>query len=442
MKIAVIGTGYVGLVVGAGLADCGNEVVCVDLGEERVSMLREGKIPFFEPGLSELVTHNLAHERLSFTVKIEEAVAGAEAVFIAVGTPSSGEGADLSQVDAAAAAIGRSLTGWAVVVNKSTVPVGTAERVRKIVAAETTHEFSVASNPEFLKEGNAVNDFLSPDRVIVGCEDDRAESVLRGIYAPLLRISDRFTRMDIASAELTKYAANAMLATRISFMNELALLAEKLGADIELVRRGVGSDKRIGPRFLFAGAGFGGSCFPKDLEALTVMGQEQGIDLSVVNAVREANEKQRLVLSAKLRAHFGDELKGVRIAFWGLAFKPGTDDIRESPAIACIRQVLEAGAEVVAYDPAAMETARAALGDSVTMAPGMYQAAQDADALVMVTEWHEFRRPSFEKLKRIMRTPALFDGRNQWSPEEVIALGFSYYGIGRRGQSQAPSQAT
>tara|TARA_R110002096_G_scaffold436100_1_gene667740 strand:+ start:109804 stop:111132 length:1329 start_codon:yes stop_codon:yes gene_type:complete len=440
MKIAVIGTGYVGLVAGAGFADCGNDVVCVDLSEERIAGLQVGKVPFFEPGLSELVVRNVSHERLTFTVNIEEAVAGADAIFIAVGTPSTGQGADLSQVDAAARSIGRSLTGWAVIVNKSTVPVGTAARVRDIIASETKHKFSVASNPEFLKEGSAVNDFLKPDRVIVGCDDDQAEAVLRKIYAPLLRISDRFSRMDIASAELTKYAANAMLATRISFMNELALLAEKVGADIDLVRRGIGSDKRIGPSFLFAGAGFGGSCFPKDLEALAIIGKEHDVALSVVNATNTANQRQKLVLGERLLGHFGDDLKGLRIAFWGLAFKPGTDDIRESPAFYTIRAALEAGAEVVAYDPAAMENAHAALGDSVTMSSDMYKAVEGADALVMATEWHEFRRPSFEKLKRLMRTPVVFDGRNLWDPDEVVGLGFDYYGIGRRGKSVAPTK--
>ncbi len=434
MKIAVIGTGYVGLVAGAGFADCGNDVICVDKSEERIAALKEGKIPFFEPGLAELVKRNVAHERQAFTTNTAEAVAGADAVFIAVGTPSSGEGADLSQVDAAAKEIGRALTGWAVIVNKSTVPVGTADRVAKIVAAQTKHEFAVASNPEFLKEGDAINDFLKPDRVIIGCEDARAEKVLRKIYAPLLRISDRFNVMDIASAELTKYAANAMLATRISFMNELALLAEKVGADIEHVRRGIGSDKRIGPRFLFAGAGFGGSCFPKDLEALAVMGKQYGVPLSVVNAVTVANAQQKLVLGEKIKAHFGEDLKGKRIAFWGLAFKPGTDDIRESPALYTISQVLKAGATVVAYDPEAMDNVRAEVGDSIELASDMYKAAEGADALVMVTEWHEFRRPSFEKLKKLMRTPVLFDGRNQWIPEEADELGFSYYGIGRKQQ--------
>ncbi len=431
MKIAIIGTGYVGLVAGAGFADCGNDVICVDRSEERVASLKAGKIPFFEPGLAELVTRNVSHERMSFTTSTADAVAGADAVFIAVGTPSSGDGADMSQVDSAAKAIGQALTGWAVIVNKSTVPVGTAKRVSEIVAKETKHEFAVASNPEFLKEGDAINDFLKPDRVIIGCEDARAEKVLRRIYAPLLRISDRLSVMDIASAELTKYAANAMLATRISFMNELALLAEKVGADIENVRRGIGSDKRIGPRFLFAGAGFGGSCFPKDLEALAVMGQNHDIPLAVVNAVIEANANQKLILGQKLREHFGNSLKDKRIAFWGLAFKPGTDDIRESPALYTINQVLESGASVVAYDPEAMDNVRAEFGDTIEMVSDMYKAAEGADAVVMVTEWHEFRRPSFEKLKRIMRTPVLFDGRNQWPPGEAEALGFSYYGIGR-----------
>ena len=432
MKIAVIGTGYVGLVAGAGFADCGNDVVCVDLSEDRIKQLRKGEIPFYEPGLSELVRRNVQHERLSFSTNTADAVAGATAVFIAVGTPSGEDGADLSQVRAAAAEIGRALTGWAVIVNKSTVPVGTAMMVKEIVGKETKHDFAVASNPEFLKEGDAVNDFLKPDRIIVGCDNQEAAEILHKIYSPLLRLSDRFRVMDVASAELTKYAANAMLATRISFMNELALLAEKVGADIEQIRHGIGSDKRIGPRFLFAGVGFGGSCFPKDLEALAVTGRENGVPLSVVSAVESANQRQKLVLGEKIRGYFGDKLKGARIAVWGLAFKPETDDIRESPALYAIRDMLEAGAEVVAYDPAAMDNVRAEMGDSITYAKDMYSAVDGADALVMVTEWHEFRRPGFAKLKRLLKAPVLFDGRNQWDPEEVAELGFIYHGIGRR----------
>lgn len=435
MKIAVIGTGYVGLVAGAGFADCGNDVVCVDLSEDRVERLRKGEIPFYEPGLSELVARNVLHERLRFSTSTADAVAGATAVFIAVGTPSGENGADLSQVRAAAEEIGKSLTGWAVIVNKSTVPVGTAQIVKEIVGKETQQQFAVASNPEFLKEGDAVNDFLKPDRIIVGCEDAKAAEVLHKIYSPLLRLSDRFRVMDVASAELTKYAANAMLATRISFMNELALLAEKVGADIEQIRHGVGSDKRIGPRFLFAGAGFGGSCFPKDLQALAVTGRQHSIPLSVVNAAQAANQRQKMVLGDKIRGFFGDKLKGARIAVWGLAFKPETDDIRESPALYAIRDMLEAGAEVVAYDPAAMDNVRADMGEKITYAKDMYSAAEGADALVMVTEWHEFRRPGFAKLKQLLKAPVLFDGRNQWDPEEVTKMGFIYHGIGRRGVS-------
>jgi UDPglucose 6-dehydrogenase len=323
-----------------------------------------------------------------------------------------------------------------VIVNKSTVPVGTAALVKEIVAKNTKHEFAVASNPEFLKEGNAVTDFLKPDRIIVGCENAKEAEILHKIYSPLLRLSDRFRVMDIASAELTKYAANAMLATRISFMNELALLAEEVGADIEQIRHGIGSDKRIGPRFLFAGAGFGGSCFPKDLRALAVTAQEKGVALSVVEAVEGANKRQKLVLGEKIRKHFGSNLKGARIAVWGLAFKPETDDIREAPALYAIRDMLEGGAQVVAYDPAAMDNVKEKIGERIEYAASMYEAVDGADALVMVTEWHEFRRPSFEKLKRLLRQPVLFDGRNQWDPQEVSRFGFRYYGIGRRDEPE------
>ncbi len=433
MQLAVIGTGYVGLVAGAGFSDFGNDVTCVDTDEERIRRLKDGEIPIHEPGLEALVQRNLALGQLSFSTDTVASVAGADAIFIAVGTPTRPDSgaADLQYVDAAARAIGRGLTGWAVIVNKSTVPVGTADRVREIIAGETKHQFSVASNPEFLKEGDAVNDFMKPARVILGVADERAGRVLRSLYAPFLRTSDRIRVMDVRSAELTKYAANCMLASRISFMNELALLAEKVGADIESVRRGVGSDPRIGNKFLFSGPGFGGSCFPKDLRALIHTAEQHGAELTVVDAANRANERQKRVLGERIRAQLGGDLSGKRIAVWGLAFKPETDDIREAPALTLIADLRAAGAEVIGYDPVAMDNVRAEVGDAVTLVDNMYAAATGADALVVVTEWHQFRRPNFKRLRELMRGNALFDGRNIWMPEEVEELGFSYYGIGR-----------
>ena len=433
MRIAVIGTGYVGLVAGAGFSDFGNDVTCVDVDEERIQRLREGIIPIHEPGLDLLVKRNLDAGRLSFGTRTSEAVAGADVVVIAVGTPTTpgSEAADLSYVDAAARDIGKGLTGYAVIVTKSTVPVGTADLVRAAVGAETKHEFSVASNPEFLKEGDAVNDFMKPARVILGVDDDRAAERLRNLYAPFVRTNDRVLLMDVRSAELSKYAANAMLATRISFMNELALLAEAVGADIEKVRKGVGSDPRIGPKFLFPGPGFGGSCFPKDTRALIHTAREHGARVRVVEAVVAANERQKKVLGEKVRAHFGGDLAGKRIAVWGLAFKPETDDIRETPALVVIDELLSAGASVVGCDPIATGNAKKELGDKIDYALDMYEAAEGADAVVLVTEWHPFRRPDFKRLVQIMRTPALFDGRNIWPPAQLRELGFYYESIGR-----------
>jgi UDPglucose 6-dehydrogenase len=432
MKIAVIGTGYVGLVSGAGFSDFGHDVTCVDIDAKRIDALRSGEIPIHEPGLPDLVRRNTQLGRLHFTTSTAEAVPGAQIVFIAVGTPSSPDGsADLSYVFEAARQIGRALTGFTVVVNKSTVPIGTADKVREIIAAETCQPFAVASNPEFLKEGDAVNDFLKPARVVIGADDPRALDTLRQVYRGVMRTGDRIQTMDIRSAELTKYAANAMLATRISFMNELARLAEAVGADIESVRKGIGSDPRIGPKFLFAGAGFGGSCFPKDLRALVHTGREHDVPLTIVEAVERANERQKRVLGEKVIAHFGGTLAGKRIAIWGLAFKPETDDIRESPALTLIEQLRAAGATVVGYDPAAMPAIKAEFGEAVEMAKSAYHAAEGADAIVLVTEWHELRSPDFERLSGLLRTTVVFDGRNIWAPAEVRKAGFAYYGIGR-----------
>jgi UDPglucose 6-dehydrogenase len=432
MKIAVIGTGYVGLVSGAGFSDFGHDVTCVDIDAKRIEALLRGEMPIHEPGLPELVRRNAQLGRLHFTTSTTEAVQGALIVFIAVGTPSRPDGsADLSYVFEAARQVGAALNGFTVIVNKSTVPIGTADKVREIVANETKHPFAVASNPEFLKEGDAVNDFLKPARVVIGADDVRALDLLREVYRGVMRTGDRIQAMDIRSAEMTKYAANAMLATRISFMNELARLAEAVGADIEAVRKGIGSDPRIGPKFLFAGAGFGGSCFPKDLRALVHTGREHDIPLTIVEAVERANERQKRLLGERVIAHFGGSLTGKRITVWGLAFKPETDDIRESPALTLIEQLRGAGAQIVGYDPAAMANVRAVLGNGIELANTAYEATEAADALVLVTEWHELRHPDLTRLSSTMRGRVLFDGRNVWSPSETRAGGFSYVGIGR-----------
>ncbi len=431
MKLAVIGTGYVGLVSGAGFSDFGHDVTCVDIDAVRVAMLLRGEIPIHEPGLPELIRRNVSLGRLKFTTKVSEAVPGAQVVLLAVGTPSSANGsADLQYVFAAAEQVAQALDGPAVIVTKSTVPVGTAARLRETIGSLTKHAFFVASNPEFLKEGDAVNDFLKPSRVIIGTDEASAAEVLRELYRSVMRTGDRVQVMDTRSAELTKYAANAMLATRISFMNELAHLADAVGADIEAVRKGIGSDPRIGAKFLFAGAGFGGSCFPKDIRALAHTARSVDVQLGVVDAVERANERQKRVLGDRLLAHFGD-LKHRRIAIWGLAFKPETDDIRESPALTLIEQLRDGGAQVVGYDPVAMPNTRAHLGERIELAADAYATAVGADALVLVTEWHEFREPDLSKLRATMRTPVLLDGRNVWSREAARAAGFVYYGIGR-----------
>ncbi|HEY5935919.1 MAG TPA: UDP-glucose/GDP-mannose dehydrogenase family protein [Kofleriaceae bacterium] len=433
MKIAMIGTGYVGLVSGAGFADFGHEVTCVDINAERVATLQRNEIPFYEPGLGELVKRNAAQGRLRFTTSIADAVRDARIAMIAVGTPSAPDGsADLSFVFEAARQIALAMPEHTVIVTKSTVPVGTADKIRALVAGLTKQPFAVASNPEFLKEGAAVNDFLRPDRVIIGADDQAAVDALVEVYRGVMRTGDRMQVMDVRSAELTKYAANAMLATRISFMNELARLAEVVGADIESIRKGLGSDPRIGNRFLFPGAGFGGSCFPKDLRALRHTATQVDVPMTVIDAVERANERQKRVLGELIHAHFGGQLAGKKIAVWGLAFKPETDDIRESPALTLIEQLLAEGATIAGYDPAAMPNIREQLGDAIELATDPYAAAVGADALVLVTEWHELRHPDFARLKSTMRGSALFDGRNQWSPREARAAGFAYRGIGRK----------
>ena len=432
MKLAILGTGYVGLVAGACFSDFGNEVTCVDVDGEKVARLRRGEIPIFEPGLDTIVARNVEEKRLFFSTEVGEAVRDASVVVIAVGTPADEDGsADLSYVLAAARAIGQSLNGFTVVVTKSTVPIGTAEKVEAAIAQATTQPFAVVSNPEFLKEGDAVNDFMKPDRVVIGTSDEKARDVMRHLYAPVLRTSDRLLFMDARSAELTKYAANAYLATRISFMNDIANLCERAAADVEMVRRGIGTDSRIGPKFLFPGIGYGGSCFPKDVKALMATARAHGGPLEILDAVHRVNERQKLVLAEKVVRHFGGQLSGKTIALWGLSFKPGTDDVREAPSERIIAHLLEHGANISAHDPVAIAAMKKTFGDRIQYFDGNYEAIKGAHALVLCTEWRQFRNPNFKKLKELLKQPVLFDGRNVWDPAEVRALGFTYYGIGR-----------
>jgi UDPglucose 6-dehydrogenase len=439
VKITMVGTGYVGLVTGACLADTGNEVLCLDLDERKIAILKDGRIPIHEPGLEAIVRRNAAAGRLRFTTDVAHSVDHGTMQFIAVGTPPEEDGsADLRHVVAAARSIGRHMHAYRVIVDKSTVPVGTADLVRDTIAGELNARgidvpYSVVSNPEFLKEGAAVEDFMRPDRVVVGCDDERATQLMRALYAPFQRNHERMLVMDVRSAELTKYAANAMLATRISFMNELANLAERLGADVEQVRRGIGSDPRIGYHFLYAGAGYGGSCFPKDVKALQHTAQENGMHLRVLEAVEQANEAQKRVLLDKITARFGERLDGRCFALWGLAFKPDTDDMREAPSRVLIDGLTRLGARVVAYDPAALHEAKRVFGDQPALqyAPSPMAALEDADALVIVTEWKEFRSPDFEEIARRLRHRVVFDGRNLYEPQMVRAFGLEYHGIGR-----------
>ena len=432
MQIGVVGTGYVGLVVGACLAENGNFVVCVDSDEGKVDRLRKGEIPIYEPGLNELVPRNVAEDRLRFTTDLEEAVRSSEVLFIAVGTPENEDGsADLKHVLDVARGIGQAMNGPKILVNKSTVPVGTAARVCEVVSGLTTHTFAVVSNPEFLKEGTAVDDFLKPDRVVIGTDDPKVEAVMRKLYEPFVRTGKPILVMDPASAELTKYAANAMLASRISFMNEIANYCDRVGADVRQVRLGMGTDSRIGSSFLFPGVGYGGSCFPKDVKALIRMGEAAGVPLPVVEATERTNVAQKASLVPRIAAHLGG-LQGKRIAIWGLAFKPRTDDMREAPAIAVIEGLLKGGAEVRAYDPKSEPQARREFGDRVILCGRAYEAVAGADALVVVTEWNEFREPDFAKIRSMMRHAAVFDGRNIYDPKVLRDLGFHYEGIGRR----------
>ena len=440
MKITIIGTGYVGLVSGTCLAEVGNEVLCLDLDVRKIEMLKQGQIPIYEPGLEDMVKRNVAAGRLHFTTNIEESVAFGTVQFIAVGTPPDEDGsADLQYVVAAARNIGKHMDGYRVIVDKSTVPVGTADKVRAAVQEELAKrgvdtQFAVASNPEFLKEGAAVDDFMRPDRVVIGTDDARALEIMRTIYAPFQRNHERIIAMDIRSAELTKYAANAMLATRISFMNELALVAEKMGADIEQVRQGIGSDPRIGYHFLYPGIGYGGSCFPKDVQALQRTAQENGITLRVLNAVEEANERQKSVLLEKITQRFGDNLAGKHFALWGLAFKPNTDDMREAPSRVIIEGLWAKGATVTAYDPVAIhETQRIYPNEPrLAYADTPIACLEGADALLIATEWKVFRSPDFNEVKRKLKQPVIFDGRNLYEPKVVREQGLEYYPIGRQ----------
>ena len=439
MRVTVVGSGYVGLVSGACLADTGNDVLCLDLDERKIAMLEAGRIPIYEPGLEAMVKRNVEAGRLRFTTDIAKSVAHGNIQFIAVGTPPGEDGsADLSHVTAAARNIGRHLDHYCVVVDKSTVPVGTADRVREAIADElakrgSTQEFAVVSNPEFLKEGAAIEDFLKPDRIVVGSDDDRATQLMRQLYQPFQRNHERMIVMDVRSAELTKYAANAMLATRISFMNELANLAERVGADIERVRQGIGADPRIGYHFLYAGTGYGGSCFPKDVKALLRTGEDAGLSLRILRAVEDANEAQKSVLLEKLDRRYGADVRGMKIAMWGLAFKPNTDDMREAPSRVIIEGLLDRGATVVAYDPVAEEEAQRHIGEraGLAYAPSPMAALADADILLIVTEWKEFRSPDFEAIAARLARKAIFDGRNMYEPSIVRECGLEYHGIGR-----------
>jgi UDPglucose 6-dehydrogenase len=436
VKIAVIGTGYVGLVTGTCFAESGHHVTCVDLDADKVETLRSGGIPIYEPGLEELVRRNAREKRLVFTTSTAEAMVGTDVAFIAVGTPPGENGeADLRHVLEAATELGRHLTRYTVVVNKSTVPVGSAEKVAEAIArvarAPAGAEFDVVSNPEFLKEGAAIDDFMRPDRVVVGVASERARAVMAELYAPFVRAEQPILFMDTRSAELTKYAANAMLATRISFMNEMATLCEKLGADADQVRRGIGSDRRIGHPFLFPGVGFGGSCFPKDVRAVMTMARHVGLDFDLLRSVERVNERQKRWLVERALKHFGS-LAGRTCAVWGLAFKPKTDDMREAPALTVIEGLLGAGARVRAHDPVARAVAARLFEGRVELVEEPYAAAEGADALFLVTEWNEFRQLDLEKLRGVMKTPVLFDGRNVWDAGKVRAAGFTYYGVGRR----------
>jgi UDPglucose 6-dehydrogenase len=438
MRIAVVGSGYVGLVTGACFAESGINVICVDLDAEKIQQLKSCNIPIYEPGLREIVKNNVEKKRLSFTTQIKEGIDGSEVVFIAVGTPPGEDGsADMKHVLSVAKDIGRLLTSYLVIVTKSTVPVGTSERIRSAIKAELDKRnvsipFDIASNPEFLKEGTAVDDFLKPERIVIGTDNGRAKEIMNRLYAPFVLNNHPILFMDIASAEITKYAANAMLATRISFINEIANLCEILGADINNVRKGIGSDTRIGSKFIYPGTGYGGSCFPKDVKAIIKTAGDNGYELNVIKAVEKANEYQKNVIFNKMAKFFDNNLKNKIIGIWGLSFKPKTDDIREAPSINLIEKLLEAGASVKAYDPAAINEAKKLFGNRIEYANDLYEALVNADAMALVTEWSEFHLPDFNRIAELMRGKVIFDGRNIYDPEQLRKLGYVYFSIGRR----------
>ena len=437
MKIAIVGTGYVGLVTGTCFAEMGVEVFCVDIDRQKIENLRNGVVPIYEPGLEEMVIRNYEVGRLHFTTELTEVLDQVEIVFSAVGTPPDEDGsADLKYVLDVARTIGRAMNKYLLVVTKSTVPVGTARRIRQTIADEldrrgVTIDFDIASNPEFLKEGAAVKDFMHPDRIVVGVESDRARRLMEKLYHPFMLNNFRIIYMDIPSAEMTKYAANAMLATRISFMNDMANLCEIIGADVNMVRKGIGSDTRIGSSFLYAGCGYGGSCFPKDVKALIRTAAEHGYPMRILKAVEDVNEEQKTILFRKLSAHFGGDLQGRRVAMWGLAFKPETDDMREAPSLVLIDRLLEAGCQVMAYDPVAMPEARRRIGDRIAYVNNIYETVEGADVLMVVTEWKEFRLPAWARIRSLMKTPLILDGRNIYNIAEIEEAGFTYHCIGR-----------
>jgi len=433
MKIAVVGTGYVGLVTGTCFAETGNHVTCVDIDEEKVKKLQSGKVTIYEPGLEPLFERNIRQGRLDFTTSLEDGIKGAKIIFLALPTPPGEDGsADLKYVLGVASDLGHILSEYAVIVDKSTVPVGTAEKVHKKIAENAKVEFDVVSNPEFLREGVAVDDFMKPDRVVIGASTDKSKKVMGKLYEPFVRQGNPIIFMDIRSAELTKYAANSFLATKITFMNEVANLCELLGADVDMVRKGVGTDARIGKRFLFAGIGYGGSCFPKDVQALAKSSTEVNYDFKILSSVMEVNQNQKLKMLPLLEQYFDGDIKGITIAIWGLAFKPYTDDIREAPALENIRALIEKGAKVRAYDPEAMDNVREIIGDDVLYAKDEYDAVEGADCLMIMTEWPIFRTPEFEKLSGALRNKVIFDGRNLYDLEQMEELGFEYYSIGRK----------
>jgi UDPglucose 6-dehydrogenase len=432
MKIAVIGTGYVGLVSGTCFAETGNHVTCVDIDSNKVERLSNGKITIYEPGLEKIFERNIKENRLHFTTKIEDVIDDVEIIFLALPTPPGEDGsADLSYVLGVADHLGKIMKDYKVVVDKSTVPVGTAEKVHKAIAANYTGDFDVVSNPEFLREGVAVEDFLKPDRVVIGCSSDRAKQTMERLYAPFVRQGNPLIFMDEKSAELTKYAANSFLATKITFMNEIARVCEMVGADVDMVRRGIGTDTRIGKRFLFPGIGYGGSCFPKDVKALIKSSRDSGYQFKILDAVEEVNESQKTYLIPKLESYYGGDLSGKTFALWGLAFKPNTDDIREAPALYLINELNARGAKVQAFDPEAMENVQGQIGDVITYSKTMYDALQDADALIIATEWGEFRNPNFNRMKEALKQPLIFDGRNVYDGDFMKEQGFSYHSIGR-----------